>query len=83
MIRCKVMRTLVSVEIEIMLILRLPCCLSSSSVRCLERVTLGLWVFVGEGSGGEGESWVSGGVGWKIGKMGYGGWREKRVQGEQ
>ncbi|GJX95902.1 hypothetical protein Tco_0351700 [Tanacetum coccineum] len=33
---CKVMRTLVSVEIEIMLILRLPCCLSSSSVRCLE-----------------------------------------------
>ncbi|GKC00326.1 hypothetical protein Tco_0986462 [Tanacetum coccineum] len=36
MIRCKVMRTLASVEIEIMLILRLPCCLSSRSVRCLE-----------------------------------------------
>nr|GEU85747.1 hypothetical protein [Tanacetum cinerariifolium] len=36
MIGCKVMRTLASVEIEIMLILRLPCCLSSSSVRCLE-----------------------------------------------
>nr|GEW68676.1 hypothetical protein [Tanacetum cinerariifolium] len=33
---CKVMRTVASVEIEIMLILRLPCCLSSSSVRCLE-----------------------------------------------
>nr|GEU84080.1 hypothetical protein [Tanacetum cinerariifolium] len=29
---CKVMRTLASVEIEIMLILGLPCCLSSSSV---------------------------------------------------
>nr|GEW83231.1 hypothetical protein [Tanacetum cinerariifolium] len=36
MIGGKVMRTLVSVEIEIMLILGLPCCLSSSSVRCLE-----------------------------------------------
>ncbi|GJR24221.1 hypothetical protein Tco_0972748 [Tanacetum coccineum] len=36
MIGCKVMRTLSSVEIEIMLILGLPCCLSSSSVRCLE-----------------------------------------------
>ncbi|GJU18324.1 hypothetical protein Tco_1146290 [Tanacetum coccineum] len=35
---CKVMRTLASVEIEIMLILGLPCCLSSSSVRCLENV---------------------------------------------
>ncbi|GJX25700.1 hypothetical protein Tco_0231996 [Tanacetum coccineum] len=33
---CKVIRTLASVEIEIMLILGLPCCLSSSSVRCLE-----------------------------------------------
>nr|GEW47189.1 retrotransposable element Tf2 [Tanacetum cinerariifolium] len=32
----KVMRTLASVEIEIMSILGLPCCLSSSSVRCLE-----------------------------------------------
>ncbi|GJT19793.1 hypothetical protein Tco_0878499 [Tanacetum coccineum] len=32
------MRTLASVEIEIMLILGLPCCLSSSSVRCLENV---------------------------------------------
>ncbi|GJZ74991.1 hypothetical protein Tco_0639456, partial [Tanacetum coccineum] len=32
---CKVMRTLASVEIEIMLILGLPCCLSSS-VRCFE-----------------------------------------------
>ncbi|GKD42746.1 hypothetical protein Tco_1267391 [Tanacetum coccineum] len=39
MIGCKVMRTLASVEIEIMLILGLPCCLSSSSVRCLESVT--------------------------------------------
>ncbi|GJV76631.1 hypothetical protein Tco_1508215 [Tanacetum coccineum] len=38
MIGCKVMRTLASVEIEIMLILGLPCCLSSSSVRCLENV---------------------------------------------
>nr|GEX09754.1 hypothetical protein [Tanacetum cinerariifolium] len=36
MIECKVMRTIESVEIEIMLILGLPCCLSSSSVRCLE-----------------------------------------------
>nr|GEV95009.1 hypothetical protein [Tanacetum cinerariifolium] len=35
MIGCKVMRTLASVETEIMLILGLPCCLSSS-VRCLE-----------------------------------------------
>nr|GEW34643.1 hypothetical protein [Tanacetum cinerariifolium] len=33
---CKVMRTLASVEIEIILILGLPCCLSSSSMRCLE-----------------------------------------------
>nr|GEU95729.1 hypothetical protein [Tanacetum cinerariifolium] len=32
------MRTLASVEFEIMLILGLPCCLSSSSVRCLENV---------------------------------------------
>nr|GEU77318.1 pyrophosphatase [Tanacetum cinerariifolium] len=39
MIGCKVMRTLTSVEIEIMLNLGLPCCLSSSSVRCLESVT--------------------------------------------
>ncbi|GJV62940.1 hypothetical protein Tco_1473768 [Tanacetum coccineum] len=36
MIRCKVMRTLTSVEIEIILLLGFPCCLSSSSVRCLE-----------------------------------------------
>nr|GEW53921.1 Gag-Pol polyprotein [Tanacetum cinerariifolium] len=36
---CKVMRTLASVEIEIKLILGLPCCLSSSSVRCLESVS--------------------------------------------
>ncbi|GJX91260.1 hypothetical protein Tco_0344586 [Tanacetum coccineum] len=36
MIGCKAMKTLASVEIEIMLILGLPCCLSSSSVRCLE-----------------------------------------------
>nr|GEU97358.1 hypothetical protein [Tanacetum cinerariifolium] len=37
MIGSKVTRTLTSVEIEIMLILRLSCCLSSSSsVRCLE-----------------------------------------------
>ncbi|GJS85021.1 putative reverse transcriptase domain-containing protein [Tanacetum coccineum] len=36
MIRCEVMRTLASVKIKIMLILGLPCCLSSSSVRCLE-----------------------------------------------
>ncbi|GJS67484.1 hypothetical protein Tco_0682048 [Tanacetum coccineum] len=32
------MRTLASVEVEIILILGLPCCLSSSSVRCLENV---------------------------------------------
>ncbi|GJS65583.1 hypothetical protein Tco_0680147 [Tanacetum coccineum] len=40
MIGCKVMRTLASVEFEIILILGLPCCLSSSSssVRCLENV---------------------------------------------
>ncbi|GKC85647.1 hypothetical protein Tco_1141364 [Tanacetum coccineum] len=38
MIGCKLMRTLASVEIEIMLISGLPCCLSSSSVRCLENV---------------------------------------------
>ncbi|GJZ51052.1 hypothetical protein Tco_0605567 [Tanacetum coccineum] len=38
MIGCKVMRTLAIVEIDIMLILGLPCCLSSSSVRCLENV---------------------------------------------
>ncbi|GKC99399.1 hypothetical protein Tco_1169674 [Tanacetum coccineum] len=38
MIGCKVMRTLASVEFEIILILGLPCCLSSSSVRCLEKV---------------------------------------------
>ncbi|GKC47096.1 hypothetical protein Tco_1064818 [Tanacetum coccineum] len=36
--RCKVMRTLASVEIEIILILGLSCCLSSSSMRCLENV---------------------------------------------
>ncbi|GKD02592.1 hypothetical protein Tco_1177566 [Tanacetum coccineum] len=36
MIGCKVTRTLASVEIEIMLILGLSCCLSCSSVRCLE-----------------------------------------------
>nr|GEU56669.1 hypothetical protein [Tanacetum cinerariifolium] len=36
MIGCKVMRTLASVKIKVMLILGLPCCLSSSSVRCLE-----------------------------------------------
>nr|GEX69076.1 hypothetical protein [Tanacetum cinerariifolium] len=35
-IGCKVMRTLASVEIEVMLILGLSCCLSSSSVRCFE-----------------------------------------------
>ncbi|GKA71421.1 hypothetical protein Tco_0777560 [Tanacetum coccineum] len=40
MIGCKAMRTLSSVEIEIMLILGLPCCLSSSSVRCLESAYL-------------------------------------------
>ncbi|GKA33034.1 hypothetical protein Tco_0719401 [Tanacetum coccineum] len=36
MIGCKMIRTLASVEFEIILILGLPCCLSSSSVRCLE-----------------------------------------------
>ncbi|GJV95784.1 hypothetical protein Tco_1547361 [Tanacetum coccineum] len=36
MIGCKVIRTLASVEIEIVLILGLQCCLSSSSVRCLK-----------------------------------------------
>ncbi|GJT52787.1 hypothetical protein Tco_0978944 [Tanacetum coccineum] len=40
MIGCKVIRTLASVEIEIVLILGLPCCLSSSSVRCLESAYL-------------------------------------------
>nr|GEU65224.1 hypothetical protein [Tanacetum cinerariifolium] len=35
-IGCKVMRTLASVEFEVMLILGWSCCLSSSSVRCLE-----------------------------------------------
>ncbi|GKE36306.1 hypothetical protein Tco_1459711, partial [Tanacetum coccineum] len=39
MIGCKMMRTLASVEFEIILILGLPCCLSSSSVRCLENVS--------------------------------------------
>nr|GEX11520.1 hypothetical protein [Tanacetum cinerariifolium] len=39
MIGCKVMRTLATVDIVIMLILGLPCCLSSSSVRCLESVS--------------------------------------------
>ncbi|GJX14227.1 hypothetical protein Tco_0205985 [Tanacetum coccineum] len=38
MIGCKVMRTLASVEFEIILIIGLPCCLSSRSVRCLENV---------------------------------------------
>nr|GEY80111.1 hypothetical protein [Tanacetum cinerariifolium] len=38
MIGCKVTRTLSSVEFEIILILVLPCCLSSSSVRSLENV---------------------------------------------
>nr|GEV14513.1 hypothetical protein [Tanacetum cinerariifolium] len=38
MIGCKVIRTLASVRVEIMLILRLPCSLSSSGVRCLENV---------------------------------------------
>ncbi|GKB25468.1 hypothetical protein Tco_0864869 [Tanacetum coccineum] len=38
MIGCKVMRTLASVEFEIMSILGLSCCHSSSSVRCLENV---------------------------------------------
>nr|GEV26358.1 hypothetical protein [Tanacetum cinerariifolium] len=40
MIGCKVMRTLGSAEIEIMSILGLPCCLSRSSVRCLETAYL-------------------------------------------
>ncbi|GJT69232.1 hypothetical protein Tco_1028518 [Tanacetum coccineum] len=40
MIGRKVIRTLASVEIEIVLILGLPCCLSSSSVRCLESAYL-------------------------------------------
>ncbi|GKC55000.1 hypothetical protein Tco_1077745 [Tanacetum coccineum] len=39
MIGCKVMRILASVEIEIILILGLPCCLSNSSMRCLENVS--------------------------------------------
>nr|GEU95186.1 hypothetical protein [Tanacetum cinerariifolium] len=38
LVGCKVMRTLESVEIKIILILRLPCCLSSGSIRCLENV---------------------------------------------
>ncbi|GKE53564.1 hypothetical protein Tco_1488720, partial [Tanacetum coccineum] len=38
MIGCRVIRTLASVEFEIILILGLPCCLSNSSVRCLENV---------------------------------------------
>nr|GEW65734.1 hypothetical protein [Tanacetum cinerariifolium] len=33
------------------------------------------------GSGGEGKLSESGGVGWKRGKWGYGGWREKRFGG--
>ncbi|GKB91984.1 hypothetical protein Tco_0964256 [Tanacetum coccineum] len=36
---CKVMRTLASVDIEIILILGLPCYLSNSSMRCLENVS--------------------------------------------
>ncbi|GKB65101.1 hypothetical protein Tco_0921287 [Tanacetum coccineum] len=40
MIGCKVMRTLASVEFKIILILGLSCCLSSSSVRCLENVEM-------------------------------------------
>ncbi|GJW07603.1 hypothetical protein Tco_1570026 [Tanacetum coccineum] len=36
MIGCKLIRTLANVEIEIVLILGLSCCLSSSSVRCLD-----------------------------------------------
>nr|GFB27910.1 hypothetical protein [Tanacetum cinerariifolium] len=39
---------------------------------------MGMWVFVGEGSGGEGELWVSGGVGWKVGKWCVRAWWEKR-----
>ncbi|GKB80536.1 hypothetical protein Tco_0947431 [Tanacetum coccineum] len=50
MIGCKVMRTLASVEIEIILILGLPCCLSSS-MRCLENVVeshrMSTLVFIG------------------------------------
>nr|GEY04098.1 hypothetical protein [Tanacetum cinerariifolium] len=38
MIGCKVMRTLMNAKFEIILILGLPCCLNSSSVRCLENV---------------------------------------------
>ncbi|GKC09383.1 hypothetical protein Tco_1021103 [Tanacetum coccineum] len=39
MMGCEMMRTIASVEFEIILILELPCCLSSSSsVRCLENV---------------------------------------------
>nr|GEV33393.1 putative ribonuclease H-like domain-containing protein [Tanacetum cinerariifolium] len=38
MVGCKMMRTLASVEFESILILKLPCCLSSSSVRCLKNV---------------------------------------------
>ncbi|GJY22807.1 hypothetical protein Tco_0396465 [Tanacetum coccineum] len=37
---CKVMRTLASVEFESILIVGLPCCLSSSSVQCLENVVV-------------------------------------------
>ncbi|GKE58472.1 hypothetical protein Tco_1497657, partial [Tanacetum coccineum] len=40
MIGCRVIRTLASVEFEIILILGLPCCLSNSSVRCLENVVV-------------------------------------------
>ncbi|GJY56379.1 hypothetical protein Tco_0455494 [Tanacetum coccineum] len=40
MIGCKVMRTLASVEIKIIMILGLLCCLSSSSMRCLENVVV-------------------------------------------
>ncbi|GJZ72629.1 hypothetical protein Tco_0636775 [Tanacetum coccineum] len=38
MIGCKVIRTLASVEFEIILVLGFPCCLSSSSVRCLVNI---------------------------------------------
>ncbi|GKB32000.1 hypothetical protein Tco_0871401, partial [Tanacetum coccineum] len=38
MIGCKVMRTLASVEFESIVILGLSCCLSSSSVQCLENL---------------------------------------------
>ncbi|GJS30206.1 hypothetical protein Tco_0490826 [Tanacetum coccineum] len=44
MIGCKVMRTLASVKIEIMLIFGLPCCLSSSRVRCLDSDVYPLFV---------------------------------------